>query len=215
MKRRTFISSLGAVSVVSALQLRAEDSKSIASRQMAGWAEMDALRKAVQQPSIRSKDYTVESFGAVGDRKTDCTDAIAAAIEACSEEGGGRVVFRSGVYRTGPVRMKSGVCLHIEAAAMISFFTEPERYLPPVFTRWEGIEVYSYSPLISARDAQDIAITGEGVIDGNAADATWWAMSEAGKKGFENSKQKLRSLIAENAPVSDRVFGENSNLRPV
>jgi polygalacturonase len=215
MKRRKFLASMGTASLLPSLGGQVNNTTRSIKNQMAGWAEMDALRKEILKPAIPRKDFPVNEFGVMGDGETDCTESIAEAIQTCHVQGGGRVVFGPGTYRSGPIRLLSGVELHLELGATISFYTDPKRYLPPVFTRWEGIEVFSYSPLIYARDESDIAITGEGTLDGNASEDSWWAMTRAEEKGFEDSKQKLRELLEKDVPVADRVFGEGSNLRPV
>ncbi len=75
---------------------------------------------------------------------------------------------------TGPVHLDSWIELHLEKGATLSFIPEPERYLPAVFTRWEGVEFMGLSPLIYAFGKTDIAITGEGTLDGGADDTHWW-----------------------------------------
>ena len=40
---------------------------------------------------------------------------------------------------------------------MLKFVTDPRRYLPVVFTRWEGTELMNYHP--GGYDEHDIAIT--------------------------------------------------------
>ena len=77
-----------------------------------------------------------------------------------------------GDFLTGPIRLKSRVNLHLAKGAVVRFSTDPARYLPPVLTRWEGVELMGYSPLVYALDEESIAVTGEGTLDGGAdADA--------------------------------------------
>ena len=100
--------------------------------------------------------------------KKDSTEAIAKAIAACAAAGGGRVVVPEGVFLTGAIHLKSGVNLHVMKNATLLFNRDPKLYLPVVFTRWEGTECMSYSPFIYAFEQTNIAITGEGTLDGNA-----------------------------------------------
>lgn len=72
--------------------------------------------------------------------------------------------------------MKSHVNLVIEKGATLFFEFDRSLY-PLVETRWEGLDCINYSPLIYAYKETDIAITGEGTIDGNGSDDTWWLMS--------------------------------------
>ena len=68
----------------------------------------------------------------------------------------------------GPIHLLSNVNLHLEKDATIAFSTTPQDYLPVVLTRFEGTEVMNYSPLIYAFEQENIAVTGEGVLDGQA-----------------------------------------------
>jgi polygalacturonase len=98
----------------------------------------------------------------VGDGTTDCTAAIKQAVEACAQAGGGRVIIPAGSFLTGPIHLKSGVNLHLDKDATLKFTTDPQAYLPAVFTRFEGIECYNYSPLIYTFGQENVAITGQG-----------------------------------------------------
>ncbi|MDI5788373.1 hypothetical protein PO124_07920 [Bacillus licheniformis] len=68
--------------------------------------------------------------------------------------------------------------LHIAKGAVIKFSQNPEDYLPVVLTRFEGVELYNYSPLIYAYEADNIAITGKGTLDGQGDDEHWWPWKE-------------------------------------
>lgn len=110
------------------------------------------------------KDFPITDFGAVPGGDTDNTKAIAAAIEACNQAGGGRVVVPAGIWLTGPVHFKSNVNLHLEENAVLSFTDNPSAYLPAVMTSWEGLECYNYSPLLYAFECENVAITGKGTL---------------------------------------------------
>ncbi len=96
--------------------------------------------------------YDVRQYGASGDGKRLDTQAVQEAIDACSGSGGGMVYFPDGTYLTGTVILKSHVTLHLEPGATILGSTSLKDYDPPY--------------LIYADKAQNIAITGRGVIDG-------------------------------------------------
>jgi polygalacturonase len=120
----------------------------------------------VALPRIPSAIVRVTDFGARGDGVTLNTDAIAAAIAACAKAGGGRVVVPRGVFLTGPIELKSRIDLHLERGALLLFSPKFELY-PLVRTSYEGgASVKARSPLW-AHGAEDIAVTGEGVIDGS------------------------------------------------
>jgi polygalacturonase len=180
------------------------------------WLYVKTLKQQFQPPRFADRDFPITDFGAMGDKKTDCTDAINQAIKACSEAGGGRVVVPAGEYRTGAVHLLSNVNLHIQEGAILSFYTDPARYLPHVFTRFEGTEYMGYSPLIYAYEQENIAITGKGTLDGHAKFENWWSWKEgkAGNPPVNPTKDALTAMADEGVPPEKRVFGDGSRLRP-
>lgn len=180
------------------------------------WRYAKELRQKIQAPSFPDRDFPVTDFGARGDNKTECTAAINDAIRACSKAGGGRVVVPDGEYRTGAIHLLSNVNLHIVEGATLSFYTDPEKYLPAVFTRFEGTEYMGYSPLIYAYEQENIAITGGGTLDGGASIENWWLWKE-GKTGNppnNPTKDRLTAMGDEGVPPEQRTFGPESRLRP-
>src|SRR5699024_6598044 len=91
----------------------------------------------VAAPTFADRVLDITDFGAVGDGTTDCTAALAAAIEACSSAGGGRVLVPAGRYHTGAVHLLDDVDLHLADGAVLAFSQDPDDYLPPVRTRSE------------------------------------------------------------------------------
>lgn len=77
----------------------------------------------------------------------------------------------AGVFHTGTIHLRSNVNLHVSGGVTLKFSPDPEKFLPVVFTRWEGVECMNYSPLIYAFEQENIAITGRGTLDGSAAGA--------------------------------------------
>lgn len=170
-----------------------------------------------------SKTYSIADFGAIGDGKTNNSEAIKAAIEACNLAGGGRVIVPTGSYITGSVYLKSNVNLHLEKGSTLLFTTTPTDYLPLVQTRWEGIDVMNYSPLIYAYNEKNIAITGEGTLNGQASDKNWWPWKGRKDNGWikgtpnqteADKRPRLFNLAENDVPVKDRIFGEGFYLRP-
>src|SRR5690606_30995173 len=129
--------------------------------------EIDQLKKLIVAPKFKNKDYVITDFGAVGDGRTKNTAAIKQAIEACSRQGGGRVVVPEGVYLTGAIYLKSNVNLHIKEGATVLFSRDSTDY-PMVFTRWEGMECINFSPLFYAYTADDFPITANVVLNMDA-----------------------------------------------
>jgi polygalacturonase len=120
----------------------------------------------VALPRIPSKIVRITDHGARGDGATVNTDAITAAIDACAKAGGGRVVVPRGVFLTGPIELKSRIDLHLERGAVLLFSPTFEHY-PMVRSSYEGSSAVRARSPIWAKGAEDIAITGEGIIDGS------------------------------------------------
>lgn len=140
----------------------------------------------------------------------DALPAIQAAIDRVSAAGGGTVILAEGLWLAdGPVLLKSNVRLHLKKGAHLQFQPNPESYLPPVLTRWEGTEVYTYSPFIFADGQTNIAITGEGVIDGQGR--KYWL---PWRDTQDPIKKVLRDMGRDGVPVEERVFIGDRRLRP-
>ncbi len=182
------------------------------------WSQVPEILKRIVPPTFPARDFVITDFGAVADGKTDCTAAIASAIAACAENGGGRVVVPAGEFLTGAIHLRSNVDLHLAATnSVLKFSTNPKNYLPAVFTRFEGIECYNYSPLIFAVGQKNVAVTGAGILDGQADDSNWLAWR--GRKNADAGTQKtararLDQMNNDNVPVAQRRFGEGDFLRP-
>jgi polygalacturonase len=163
----------------------------------------------IELPAFRDCSFDIRDFGAVNDAETLNTRAFADAIRVCAEAGGGRVVVPPGIWLTGPIHLESNVNLHIQDGAEIRFSTNFEHYLPVVFTRYEGFECYNYSPLIYARNCTNIAITGEGRLNGQGE--PWWKLVGKSRK----ASIRLYDMVCNNVPVKERVFGTvEDGLRP-
>ena len=172
------------------------------------WSEVPTILGRIKAPKFPARDFNVMQFGAVANPGSESTDAIAKAIAACSNAGGGRVVIPAGEFLTGPIHLKSRVNLYVSQGAVLKFVTDPRKYLPVVYTRWEGTELMNYSPLIYAFEQEDIAVTGPGTLDGQADETHWWPWRRT------TARQTLMDMGAKGTPVSERVFGEGFNLRP-
>jgi polygalacturonase len=185
------------------------------------WRRVPEILKRIKPPNFPKRDFDITRFGAVTDSKTDCTESFRQAINACSKAGGGRVLVPAGSYLSGAIHLKSNVNLHVSKGATVRFSQEPARYLPLVFTRWEGMELMNYSPFIYAFEQENIAVTGEGTLDGQADDAHWWPWkgnnNHGWKKGDPDQKKArriLEEMVESAVPVNERKFGEGFYLRP-
>ncbi|MBN1377668.1 MAG: glycoside hydrolase family 28 protein [Gammaproteobacteria bacterium] len=174
------------------------------------WKMAEEIVQKIELPTIPDKDFLVSDFGGVANDEQDDRPAIMSAIEKAGNEGGGRVVLTEGNWLSnGPIHLKSNINLHIAENAVLLFGPDPKDYLPVVLTRWEGTELYSYSPLIYAHNVHDVAITGKGTIDGNSE-----SVFHGWIKKQEADQLALRNMGANGTPVENRVFAEGTYLRP-
>jgi polygalacturonase len=186
-----------------------------------GWDLVPTILHRIKSPRFPRRELDVTRFGAVGDGKTDCTAAFASAITECNRAGGGRVIVPAGRFLTGAIHLRSNVNLHLSDDATILFSTDPTKYLPNVLTRFEGVEVMNYSPLIYALDCENVGVTGSGTLDGQAGNSHWWPWKgnpdfgwKAGTPRQNEARQKLFDMAERGVPPSQRVFGSGGYLRP-
>lgn len=155
------------------------------------------------------KTESILKYGAKGDGVKDCRPAFMKAMREAEKRGGLRIEVPAGVYFiAGPLTLTSNVCIHLSEGATLKFSPDPACY-PIVSTSWEGTYLYNYSPMIYGYGLENVAITGSGTIDGNAADtfATWRP-----KQG--PAKERSRDMNHNAVPLEERRFGEGDFLRP-
>jgi polygalacturonase len=189
---------------------------SVAQADQPEWNQVPKILKRIVAPKFPKRDFVITNYGAVADGKTDCTAAISNAIDACVKAGGGRVVIPAGEFLTGPIHLQSNVNLHLETNSVLKFTTDPKAYLPAVFTRFEGTECYNYSPLIYALGQKNVAVTGDGTLDGQADESNWlrWKGRKGGTNNQTAADKRLIKMADDNVPVEQRQFGEGDYLRP-
>ncbi|MCX4301010.1 MAG: glycoside hydrolase family 28 protein [Alistipes sp.] len=129
----------------------------------------------VSRPTIPDRSVCITEYGAVPDGYTLCTQAFADAIDALAKQGGGRVIVPSGVWFTGPIVLKDNIELHLEQSALI-FFSADKSLYPLTQITFEGLNTWRCQSPLSAIGAKNIAVTGQGVIDGNGA--AWRAVKK-------------------------------------
>ena len=131
----------------------------------------------VSAPVIPNYTVNLKKFGAVGDGVTLNTKAFEKAIAALEKKGGGHLVVPAGVWFTGPIVLKSNIDLHLEMGAVIQFSGDESLYAV-VKTSFEGLDTRRCQSPLSANGAENISITGKGVIDGNGQ---FWRPVKKGK----------------------------------
>lgn len=131
----------------------------------------------VSAPVIPAYTVNLKKFGAVGDGVTLNTKAFEKAIAALEKKGGGHLIVPAGVWFTGPIVLKSNIDLHLEVGAVIQFSGDESLY-PVIQTSFEGLDTRRCQSPLSANGAENISITGKGVIDGNGQ---FWRPVKKGK----------------------------------
>ncbi len=163
----------------------------------------------VARPQFPARQFPLTDYGAIGDGHSLNTMAFRQAIKACAESGGGQVMVPAGNWLTGPIELLSHVDLHLEPGALIQFTRDHTQY-PPA-----GDKGGSLASPIYSHGQEDIAITGEGTLDG--AGDSWRPV-----KKEKMTDTQWRDLLASGGVLSadgkiwwpDRDEMSNDRLRP-
>mgnify|MGYP001282715496 FL=1 len=188
------------------------------------WAQVPVILSRIKTPSFpnRALIITDAPYNAIADGLTDARQAIQNAIIDVSRFGGGTVSIPRGEYYVdGPLNLENNVNLHLQEGSELLFSSNYESYLPQVLSRYEGTDVYNFSPLIYAYQKKNIAITGEGTLNGQAENSwsTWVdkAAQEDLKRVPGSVKGKwekvVRDMNNDNVPLFNRRFDRSGNLR--
>jgi len=172
----------------------------------------------VERPSFPDNQVSVADFGGIADGVTLNTVAFEKAMETLNKKGGGTLLVPSGIWYTGPIVFRSNINMHLEKGALILFSADFNLY-PLVNTIFEGLDTRRCQSPISGRNLQNIAITGEGSINGSGEawrplkkgkvidshwkavvksggvvkDGNYWFPSEGSLKGLEISDMNVPS----------------------
>ncbi len=164
--------------------------------------------EALQDPIFPADTFSIEEFGAQVGREQLNSQAFTEAIASCNKSGGGVVLVPPGLWRTGPIHLKSNVNLHVSEGAIIEFSDDFEDYLPVVLIQRGGYFCYNYSPPIYGNELEHVAITGKGTIDGNGS--VWWPW-----KKNQPGMVELFQMGKAGVPIEERVFGvPEKGVRP-
>ncbi len=196
----------------------------IVSVQAKAWDEEEYKRieQSIKAPTFPQKDFLITKYGAkVTNSAAKNQKAINKAIIACAKKGGGRVIVPAGTFQTGAVTLLSNVNLVVEKDAVLQFVFEPDLY-PIVPTRWEGLDCHNLSPCIYAYKQTNVAVTGEGTIDGSGSNETWWPWNGHPRYGFKKgmisqrggSRARLLKAAEDGVSMDERVFTKDDGLRP-
>jgi len=152
-------------------------------------AQTPPVLPVVALPVIPTNVVNLADFGGNGDGETSNTAAFERAFTVLAEKGGGKLIVPPGLWLTGPIRLRSNVNLHLERGAFIKFSRDYKLYPLTVIDMKGEKEVDSTSP-ISGEKLENVAITGDGIIDGGG-DA--WRPLKKGKLGDADWKALVQS----------------------
>jgi len=167
-----------------------------------------ALIAASVSPLHAARTCNPRDFGAKADGTTKDTAAIQKAIDACAAKDGGTVQLTEGMYLSAPIVLKSNITLQLDKGATL--LGSPDHADYPAITefRLPGVQA-----LVSATNAENVSITGEGTIDGNGE--SWWkevrSVQNAGVMGvhprprlvvFDHCKHvRIEGVTIQNSPM--------------
>ena len=161
------------------------------------------------------EEFNIVDFGAVGDGRTKNTAAIQRAIDACAVRGG-KVIVPPGVFMTGTIYLKSNVEFHISKGATLlgspdlKDYNEPDAYPQNFFAKSEG---WSPKHLILALEVENVALTGTGIIDGNARAFFDNTPRGYGEIGWRNGICNAKDFENCGRPGQEIVFVECKNIK--
>ena len=115
--------------------------------------------------------FDVTEYGASGDGESLDTEAIQAAVDDCSDAGGGVVFFPPGDYLTTPIFLRDDVTVYVGNGATLVGSEEIDAY-PSVEGRWEGVERETYASMFTGHGLENVTIAGPGTLDGRGE--IWW-----------------------------------------
>lgn len=210
--RRRFIQSSLSLALLSACSRTAIEDNDMLSMETIG------VSAPFTMPTISVADFSampvfnILNYGAQFANLTANNLALASAIQAASEQGGGSVFIPPGEWLCGTIHLKSKINLHLAEGAVLLFSENPEDYLPVVKTTWEGMECYNYSPLIYAFECSHVSISGKGKLKAKMDVWTPWGKRP---KAHMDALASLYHQASQNVPVEQRQMAyEGANLRP-
>lgn len=161
----------------------------------------------IEVPEFPNNVCNIVNYGAVkidSGEENKNVDSVKKAIEDCSNKGGGMVKIPAGEWLfNGPIHLKSNINLSLDEGSVVTFSSNPMDYLPVVKTRYEGIELMNFSPMIYVADCENVAITGKGTIQ-KVVEPNGW---DGYKKKAKKAEKKLYEMSINDTPIEERVFG--------
>lgn len=169
-----------------------------------GWEYADSIIN-----EIRFAEIPTDTLNLIDFRSVDDSQRIQNAIDHIYELGGGTILIPPGTYYTGPIVLRSKINLYLEEGAELKFISKPEIY-PLTYSWFNGIPCMNYSPLIYAKNATDIQISGKGIINGQGNNSVWKNMKFNERIDWE----LLKKMEKDNVKPINRKFGNGHSFRP-
>jgi len=165
-------------------------------------------------PKFFTNKCSLASFNPSSKNASQTRDAFRRAFIKCTNK---TVVVPAGTWKTGGITLPSNTTLFLEEGATVIFDPNPEYYLPAVTTRFEGMDVINYQPLIYIPNAENVTISGKGTFVGNGE--SWWGVREnkriEGGMDEKDAAKALYKLVETGTSLEDRVFASMKQpLRP-
>lgn len=143
-------------------------------------------------------DYNVKDFGIKGDGEKMCTENIQKIIDTCYKEGGGRIVFEKGIYKTGTIFLKSNIEIYLESGCKIIGSEDLNDYKE---LEADGFLMKEINPkrertknaLIIGAFVENITIRGMGEIDGSGL--SFYKNTPSNEKGKYDKPEIQRPRI--------------------
>lgn len=161
-----------------------------------GAAVMPDSIAAIQSPFFEY-DFKRPTFPERTDSLSPGEDVIQEGIDRLASAGGGTLVLTEGDYLAGRIELKSNINLHLQEGAVVTFKSEIADFLPVVYTRNEGIELYSLGACIYANDAVNIAITGKGKLVGPG---------EGSIRERTMTHDVIENIVHSDTPIEERIY---------
>ena len=169
-------------------------------------AEAARTKTVANSDDLGARVYNIRSYGAKGDKATLDTAAVQAAIDACTNDGGGTVLVPAGTFTIGTVELKSNVTLHIAASGTLLGSGDGKQYHAVDEIPLHGDTTLNDGnwALLFAVKAKNVTIEGPGTIDGQGAQFHSAVRGTTPPSGIGGNKRPYHVLIYQSENFSVR-----------
>jgi hypothetical protein len=169
-------------------------------------AEAARAKSAPNNDDLGARVYNIRSYGAKGDKTTIDTAAVQAAVDACTNDGGGTVLVPAGTFTVGTVELKSNVTLHIAASGTLLGSGDGKQYHAVDAIPLHGDTTLNDGnwALLFAVHAKNVTIEGPGTIDGQGAQFHPAVRGQTPPSGIGGNKRPYHVLVYQSENFSVR-----------